>query len=195
MQELKFTFKTPIHCPNVSTTPLQQWQLKLLWVSKIFLKYSLLLIFCGWLHNSKFVLMCRIYSELSFLLSLFQIPWEDQLHPLSWHHTTIWQNILSDTLVPLVFEDGVDLLDAMLLYILHAFLNPFFYPGKNWNGKILSYGDQFFFCWLCQSRPSSGQVQIIILFTQHMVMVFCYQNCSDLLWERIVLVIEKNFWS
>ena len=25
------------------------------------------------------------------------------------------------------------------------------------------------------------------------VLVFCYQNCSDLLWEKIVLVIEKNF--
>ena len=24
-------------------------------------------------------------------------------------------------------------------------------------------------------------------------LVFCYQNCSDLLWEKIVLVIEKNF--
>ena len=23
-------------------------------------------------------------------------------------------------------------------------------------------------------------------------MVFCYQNCSDLLWEKIVLVIEKE---
>ena len=26
-------------------------------------------------------------------------------------------------------------------------------------------------------------------------MVFCYQNCSDLLWEKNVLVIEKNFWN
>ena len=26
-------------------------------------------------------------------------------------------------------------------------------------------------------------------------MVFCYQNCSDQLWEKIVLVIEKNFWN
>jgi hypothetical protein len=26
-------------------------------------------------------------------------------------------------------------------------------------------------------------------------MVFCYQNCSDLLWEKIVQVIEKNFWN
>ena len=26
-------------------------------------------------------------------------------------------------------------------------------------------------------------------------MVFCYQNCSDLLWEKIVLEIEKKFWN
>ena len=26
-------------------------------------------------------------------------------------------------------------------------------------------------------------------------MVFCYQNCSDLLWKKNVLVIEKNFWN
>ena len=27
------------------------------------------------------------------------------------------------------------------------------------------------------------------------VLVFCYQNCSDLLWKKIVLVIKKNFWN
>ena len=26
-------------------------------------------------------------------------------------------------------------------------------------------------------------------------MVFCYPNCSDLLWEKIVPVIEKIFWN
>ena len=26
-------------------------------------------------------------------------------------------------------------------------------------------------------------------------LVFCYQNCSDLLWEEIVLAIEKNLWN
>ena len=25
-------------------------------------------------------------------------------------------------------------------------------------------------------------------------MVFCYQNCCDLLWEKNVVVIEKKFW-
>ena len=28
-----------------------------------------------------------------------------------------------------------------------------------------------------------------------LVMVFCYQNCSDPLWEKIILLIEKNFWN
>ena len=26
-------------------------------------------------------------------------------------------------------------------------------------------------------------------------MLFCHQNCSDLLWEEIVLMTEKNFWN
>ena len=34
---------------------------------------------------------------------------------------------------------------------------------------------------------------------QHMrleaTLVFCYQICSDLQWEKIVLVIEKHFWN
>ena len=29
----------------------------------------------------------------------------------------------------------------------------------------------------------------------HWLMTFCYQNCSDPLWEEIVIVIEKNFWN
>ena len=30
---------------------------------------------------------------------------------------------------------------------------------------------------------------------KYLGMVFCYQNCSDLLWEKIILVIAKNFWN
>jgi hypothetical protein len=32
-------------------------------------------------------------------------------------------------------------------------------------------------------------------FATLLSLVFCFQNCSDLLWEKIVLVIEKNFWN
>ena len=37
---------------------------------------------------------------------------------------------------------------AWCYVVVHiSFLNPFFYPGTNWNGKILPYGYQFlFFC-------------------------------------------------
>ena len=27
------------------------------------------------------------------------------------------------------------------------------------------------------------------------ILVFCFQNCSDLLWEKNCFVIEKNFWN
>ena len=35
---------------------------------------------------------------------------------------------------------------------------------------------------------------IFYVFYHCCTMVFCYQNCSDLLWEKFVLVIEKNLW-
>ena len=35
----------------------------------------------------------------------------------------------------------------------------------------------------------------ILLRAAKPLMVFCYQNCSDLLWEKIVLLIKKNFWN
>ena len=31
--------------------------------------------------------------------------------------------------------------------------------------------------------------------TLNLTLVFCYKNCSDLPWEKNVLVIEKNFWN
>ena len=36
---------------------------------------------------------------------------------------------------------------------------------------------------------------LITWLTWSKEMVFCYQNCSDLLWEKNVLVIEKNLWN
>ena len=42
-----------------------------------------------------------------------------------------------------------------------------------------------------------GSSKSYILFPnfRQLEMVFYYQNCSDILWEKIVLVIEKNFWN
>ena len=39
------------------------------------------------------------------------------------------------------------------------------------------------------------KVSILARRPESKAMVFCYQNCSDLLWEKIVPVIEKNYWN
>ena len=52
------------------------------------------------------------------------------------------------------------------------------YPFKFIRWKFCEY--IYNLCLRCQRIPE---------------IVFCYQNCSDLLWEIIVLVIEKNFWN
>ena len=57
---------------------------------------------------------------------------------------------------------------------------------------------------LAESRNSNKWIDhyksnkpILVIFHRTMTatMAFCCQNCSDLLWERIVLGIEKNFWN
>ena len=45
-----------------------------------------------------------------------------------------------------------------------------------------------FFPWIFYFRSNSQ-------LSSYVKMVFCYQNYSDLLWEKIALVIEKNFWN
>ena len=49
--------------------------------------------------------------------------------------------------------------------------------SKDWHGKKVTIYSPIFY--LVKSSE----------------MVFCYQNCSDLLWEKIVLVIKKKIWN
>ena len=45
------------------------------------------------------------------------------------------------------------------------------------------------------SRNWLGISEIFLLDAlETLQMVFCYQNCSDLLWEKVELVVEKNLW-
>ena len=58
------------------------------------------------------------------------------------------------------------------------------YSQLNFRSVIYSY-------LFSMSAVVSIQVKINVFWILK-VMVFCYQNCSDLLWEKIVLVIEKK---
>ena len=40
-----------------------------------------------------------------------------------------------------------------------------------------------------------GKLELSVNIFVWFALVFCYQNCSDLLWEKIVPVIEKTFWN
>ena len=44
-------------------------------------------------------------------------------------------------------------------------------------------------------RTCSSVSHFVVRLSSLSTMVFCYQNCSYLLWEKILLVIEKNFWN
>ena len=46
--------------------------------------------------------------------------------------------------------------------------------------------------WSLENKSTSLLCLFGAIFTSKNV---GYQNCSDLLWEKIVLVIEKNFWN
>ena len=51
----------------------------------------------------------------------------------------------------------------------------------------------FIFCtryWIIFRQCNEGMV-----FAPELQMIFCYQNCSDLLWEKNAQVINKNFWN
>ena len=43
-------------------------------------------------------------------------------------------------------------------------------------------------------RMGIGGWRVTVLWGA-VIMVFCFQNCSELLWEKIVLMIEKIFWN
>ena len=66
-------------------------------------------------------------------------------------------------------------------YLLHQWFVPITHQFRN-------------SCWL-----KWNEICTCYFFHNHsfplITIVFCYQNCSDLLWAKIVLVIEKNFWN
>ena len=73
------------------------------------------------------------------------------------------------------------------------------------NGTLESHQDQMSKSWdLVHRLPNRydlaiGKFHREDLFLKYILklsksqMAFCYQNCSDVLWEKIALVIEKNF--
>ena len=58
--------------------------------------------------------------------------------------------------------------------------------------KVFFRSLEHFFLTVCQNNLGN---KIPVLTFLHELLVFCYQNCSDSMWEKNVLMIEKNFWN
>ena len=61
--------------------------------------------------------------------------------------------------------------------------------------RFHAYLNKKSFWWKCHQWHAMFHTSSLLNATILGTLVFCYQNCSDLLWEQIVLVIEKNFWN
>ena len=72
------------------------------------------------------------------------------------------------------------------------------FPWMTWQQWLFPQVTPISCNFLCKSFFNSKEKLYIFYFSKLFLptlrkMVFCYQNCSDLLWEKNVLVIEKNF--
>ena len=61
------------------------------------------------------------------------------------------------------------------------------------SSKKLWFQNQFPWGGTLPTQQSWGMLPRKVYKERNNKMVFCYQNCSDLQWEKIVLVIEKTF--
>ena len=92
------------------------------------------------------------------------------------------------------------ILKSKMISILFIKWNPPNLESKN--PDFFFHEHKCFGSFILEKSSSSWQPSLIINFRAWRIcssldveMVFCYQNCSDLLWEKNVLVIGKNFWN
>ena len=121
---------------------------------------------CGWMNSEIKVILVKSASVQNSPGLSLQFPnWISNLRSL-WYSVTAWHSHIC-------FHH---------IFIWYSRTRPCF-------TKI---------CSKCNSKKTLCQgfrKDYHLWFEHNITMVFCYQNCSDPLWEKIVLVIEKNFWT
>ena len=80
------------------------------------------------------------------------------------------------------------LFHAVICFELGTNLQNFFKKYLTFEEKYLKW----FFLACEEKKIFCTHLIIFHVNERHEEMVFCYQNCPDLLWEKIVLVIEKK---
>ena len=95
---------------------------------------------------------------------------------------------------PLLYKQSTYFFDLGCMYFLYISKIAKSY-SKNYKRyeKTLSYSPSFKSS--TKSLDKMVNKRSFLKISVPEVMVFCFQNCSDLLWEKIVLMIEKHFWN
>ena len=103
--------------------------------------------------------------------------WSKIIHSQNW---TIYQKIWSTVWIIKKYDLSITVED-----------NSWIQHHMSWNQKpYLCQSSHFTYLIFHAYLEKVGKLEI-----EAHRLVFCYQNCSDLLWEKIVLLIEKNFWN
>ena len=132
----------------------------------------------NWLNNNKWFLACQFRVQLADVL--------DQGLTSNFHYlflnngTKCFIKSHSTFITPLQFDKIISIYSIKSKTKKGSYI-----PTKNILWKSKSKEDQTFF----------GRVQLIQADSKSKKseMVVCYQNCSDLLWKKIVLG-QINFW-
>ena len=96
--------------------------------------------------------------------------------------------ILSDFTKEVFSKKSDQITGILITYLIH------FHIQKRWANKLLKLAITNFsnFTWKnCMHFILHNDERSFL----KLHLVFCFQNCSDLLWEKIVLVIKRNFWN
>ena len=104
-----------------------------------------------------------------------------------WYASILGQ--ISTRVVPMSYGDMLVPAPTSILTLLLIFANtPWIRGLKGLDCKLISNN----------SGPQEGlkiNLDVILQYWNMEEMVFCNQKCSDLLWEKNVLGIKKNFWN
>ena len=144
----------------------------------------LLLFFCLSWHSRMTIISIRLSSAASssslIMLGFFHCFFITRNHKSILCNVWLWAN--SDHCCCFLFKC------CCCFFLSIFFLSSFFHHSSP------HFLPQDWFCKWKRNHLHIGQY-LTRLRRQKRVntMVFCYQNCSDLLWEKIVLVTEKNF--
>ena len=126
--------------------------------------------------------MCFKHDSQAFISSSNPLKWQHKYKSLTDHPELVFKHQGCNQLLGIITRPGCMITDGYALLTQKLMHDPSDF--MKFSRKSLK---------LCNKNLSN----LSLLLTKNflLTMVFCYKNWPDQLWEKFVLVIEKNFWN